>query len=402
MAFISLRLCIAIGALNIGVFALAGCSGSSAPHTLQISSGGHGSARSAYAAASQSVTSLPVHTSTANGFTEYSGISSGSGPMYLAFKADGTVWFTEQGTNSIGEMANANFTEYAIPWSDNNSATGITIGPDNHIWFTEFSGTNQNPSNSAGGSVGVFEPCDASFTEVVLAPPNASPVRSAPWNIVNGVDGNLWIADNASACPTCNGVATIGITNNLPTFFENMTGEPVFVGNGPDGNMWFTENTNNGSITSGGPSWIGKLSPQGALLSQYPVYGMSNPLRTSAYLNGITQGPDGNVWFVDSNNGAIGYVQPSNGAVTILPQQGTGWMIDIVPGPTSGPYQNTLWVTDWRNGKIGYISTAATPGDQITWLTTPGTQPSGLTLGPDGNMWFAEHGSSRLAEFALH
>jgi streptogramin lyase len=133
---------------------------------------------------------------------------------------------------------------------------------------------------------------------------------------------------------------------------------------GPDGNLWFTENFGNK---------IGNITPQGAI-TEFPV--------PSAGPHGITAGPDGNLWYttdyINSGN-HVGRITPA-GTVTEfnLPTNSASY------GITAGPDGN-LWFTELA-GKVGRI----TPTGTITEFNVNGN-PHGITRGPDGNLWFVDH-----------
>jgi virginiamycin B lyase len=61
-------------------------------------------------------------------------------PAGLAIGADGNIYFTEPGTNQIGELNTTSlaFTHFNIPTPLANPA-GITLGPDGRMWFAETS-----------------------------------------------------------------------------------------------------------------------------------------------------------------------------------------------------------------------------------------------------------------------
>jgi hypothetical protein len=63
-------------------------------------------------------------------------------------------------------------------------------------------------------------------------------------------------------------------------------------------------------------------------------------------------------------------------------------------GITNGPDGN-LWFAD-DNGKIGQI----TPSGSYTEfnISTPGGQHIGITAGPDGNIWFTEQNADKIGE----
>jgi virginiamycin B lyase len=79
--------------------------------------------------------------------------------------------------------------------------------------------------------------------------------------------------------------------------------EPSGIVTGSDGNLWFTEGEGNkiGRITTtGGPTdYIGRMTTAGAL-AEFPI-----PTLEAAPL-GITTGPNGNLWFVESGGGRSG------------------------------------------------------------------------------------------------
>ena len=72
---------------------------------------------------------------------------------------------------------------------------------------------------------------------------------------------------------------------------------------GPDGNLWFTESTEF-SLTKK----IGNISPATGIITEYDV-------PVSGQLNGITAGPDGNLWFVDGGPGEIDNISPATGVI---------------------------------------------------------------------------------------
>jgi streptogramin lyase len=94
----------------------------------------------------------------------------------------------------------------------------------------------------------------------------------------------------------------------------------------------------------------------------------------------ITGGPDGNVWFTDPVDSAIGRISPS-GQVTEFSPIGkpTGAI-------TTGPDGNLWFLGDTLGSGVGRI----TPGGTVTEFALPNffTQPVAITAGPDGNVWF--------------
>jgi virginiamycin B lyase len=143
---------------------------------------------------------------------------------------------------------------------------------------------------------------------------------------------------------------------------------------GPDGNIWFTEFRGNR---------IGRMSPQGRLLDEFPI-----PTPNSG-AEGIAVGPDGNVWFTENRANKIGRITPS-GTITEFP----------VPTPNSNPNgivagaDGNMWVALAGSNRIGRI----TMSGRITSfpVPTPASQPGITAVGPDGNVWFAEYSGNRI------
>ena len=151
------------------------------------------------------------------------------------------------------------------------------------------------------------------------------------------------------------------------------------VASGPDGNVWFT--------ARGVPSHkVGKITPDGATMTIYPVSQYSDPRYIAA-------GPDGNMWFTEyAGEGAIGRISTS-GDLTEFPiptRFNRPWSI------AAGPDGN-MWFTEDGN-KIGRITMAG----QITEFPIPTRQslPDHITAGPDGNMWFTESVGEKLASIS--
>ena len=141
---------------------------------------------------------------------------------------------------------------------------------------------------------------------------------------------------------------------------------PAGITNGPDGALWFAEN---------GGSAVGRIQVDGTL-GAFPVGGTNNTLI------GITRGPDGNLWVTDDLNGIIRRVTPAGG-VTAFPLPTSSGAQDITTG-TDG----ALWYTMRNVNKIGRITTSGA----VTEYTLPQSTslPYGIVSGPDGALWFAE------------
>jgi streptogramin lyase len=163
------------------------------------------------------------------------------------------------------------------------------------------------------------------------------------------------------------------VTNDAVTINEfpipTAGSSPNSIAAGPDGNLWFTESDGNK---------IGRITTAG-VITEFPIpTAYSSP-------DGITLGLDGNLWFTEPLVRKIGRITTA-GVITefTIPTANT-----YPNGITAGPDGN-LWFTEGNSDgdKIGRITTAGV----ITEFPIPtaGSLPDGITLGPDGNLWFTE------------
>jgi virginiamycin B lyase len=136
---------------------------------------------------------------------------------------------------------------------------------------------------------------------------------------------------------------------------------------GPDGNIWFTE-------TEAGK--LGRSTLSGTITEYAPPTTDSEPW-------GITSGPDGNLWFTECTGDKIGRSTPS-GVITEfdLPER------DGCPGPiTQGPDGN-LWFGETFGEHVGRI----TPDGVVTEFAVRSSGVVGIATGKDGALWFALSG----------
>ncbi|MGZ4755607.1 MAG: Vgb family protein, partial [Acidimicrobiia bacterium] len=111
--------------------------------------------------------------------TSYTGTGVVS-PWGIASGTDGALWFTNYGSNTIGQVTTAgvvtNFTGTSI-----SNPEGIAAGPDGNMWFTELS---LDEAFNIYRGIGRITPSGA-ITEFALT-------RYRPRSIAAGSDGNLW------------------------------------------------------------------------------------------------------------------------------------------------------------------------------------------------------------------
>jgi virginiamycin B lyase len=296
-------------------------------------------------------------------FTEYTIPTPGSQPTSITAGPDGALWFTEYGSNRIGQITtNGVITEYTIP-TPGSQPTSITAGPDGALWFLESGGNKIGRISTAGV-----------FTEYTTPP---FPLNEAVF-ITQGPDGALWFI-NAIA-----NVGRITTAGEITGFAVQASGGPngIYPGGitaGPDGALWYAW------INLPNTGEIGRISTAGAI-TEYA---------TKNRPGSITAGPDGALWFTES-------ILPGGGKIGRITTAGAITEYDIPTsapiGITAGP-DGALWFTEapyMAPGKIGRITTAGVITEYT--IPTPGSQPGSIAAGPDGALWFTDTQSPSSAD----
>jgi RHS repeat-associated protein len=149
-------------------------------------------------------------------------------------------------------------------------------------------------------------------------------------------------------------------------------GRPEGITLGPDCNLWFSADANN----------IGRITTAGVItLFPTPTVGSIPVL--------IAAGSDDNLWFAEEGANSIGRITTS-GVITEFP---TPTNSSTPQGITAGPDGN-LWFTEQNANKIGMITTAGVFTEFA--VPTHASGPTGITAGPDGNLWFVEETGNNI------
>ena len=209
---------------------------------------------------------------------------------------------------------------------------------------------------------------------------------SNPGAPIAGTDGNLWFIDEG--CILCAPAVPPAIGRITPagviTEFSQGLAASSFMQNmtlGPDGNLWFT--------VTGGPPAIGRITPDGVITE------FTQGLPANSFPDGIVSGADGNIWFTDEGHTGDFAQPPAIGRITpagIITEFTHGLTASLTPGAIiSGPDGN-LWFAENGSNNVSDIASAGriTPAGVITeFPLAPGGPIFGLTNGLDGNLWFA-------------
>jgi streptogramin lyase len=144
------------------------------------------------------------------------------------------------------------------------------------------------------------------------------------------------------------------------TLREPEGSEPIAIAQGPDGALWFTESQG---------EKIGRITTAGKITT-YNV-----PTR-NAVPYGITAGPDGALWFTENNADKVGRITTAGQFTEYkIPTSGVAFPLGITVGS-----DRALWFVE--GGFIGRVTVSGQfsrfPAAPLGWITS----------GPDGALWF--------------
>jgi streptogramin lyase len=283
-------------------------------------------------------------------------IPSGGNGAGITLGPDNNVWFTENDVDNVGRITPAGaVTEVELP--SQGTAGSITIGPDGQLWVREL-----GFGGALLAAIDPNNPVTNNILEFLL------PDFSDLGGITRGPDGYLWLTGTFS--DSIGPVATDS-TQPVPAYLLNHGSGVHYITRGPDGNMWFTAFNSN---------QIGKITPAGAVTQFAIPTADSGPQK-------IVTGPDGNLWFTE-DAGQIGRVTPA-GAITEFLIQGFGCPHGITVGS-----DNNLWVAD----SCGFVE-RFTPTNPPTETDFPASSdPFDIASGPDGNLWFTEYDGQQIGQ----
>jgi len=273
-------------------------------------------------------------------------------PQGICAGADGKLYAIEG--SHIAQITTAGV-ETEFPLS-RGGWTGVTLGPDNNVWFTEL----------ARGA-GYITP-SGSVTEY---PGKVFAAMQYLNGIVAGSDGALWLTGGNTS-----NLGRLTVAGQLTNVYPLNNGSlPIWNAEGPDGAVWFTESATN---------LIGRIDTSGTLST------FSIPTQTSQP-GGITAGGDGNLWFVEEAANQVAKITPF-GTVT---EYSLGSTFQGLFGIAGGPDGN-VWFGEYSTNNIAKVA----PDGTVTQypIPTQSSFPLFITPGSDGNLWFAENSASQIGK----
>lgn len=272
------------------------------------------------------------------------------------------MWFTNTNSANIDEIDTlGKFKAHNVGFSTGD----ITQGPDRAMWFT-------------AGSIWRL----TLQGKLTMFPANALSIAAGPPSAATA--GGIWFSDR-----TNQSIDKMSLTGSVTAYKISPNHSPFDLVATPDGNVWFTAESGNLST----PDEIGRVSPSG-LVTEFQLPNLDHDAA------GIAVGPDGQIWFTastaDISQGLVGR-STLDGKITMYPlPTPTALLWGIARGPS-----NDLYVSE-ITGAIGHI--ALTSGVKITEYKVPtsGSNPLGIAMGADKNIWFAVPGYDFIGRFHTH
>ena len=241
--------------------------------------------------------------------------------------------------------------------------------------------------------IGVLAPVAAVVTPHKVAALSPTTYYNVPFglytdtgSVVTGSDGNLWFAENVykytNYFPT-QAIVRMTTTGTFTKYtlplgwdFSSYGVSMAGMTNGPDGAIWFTDSNTNQIV---------RLTTAGQFTNHY--------FATSQYAYGdigsVATGADGNLWFTMPRTNKIVRMTTA-GVMTQFPLAANTGPLGITSG-----VDGNVWFIESQVNKIAKIS----PTGIITEYPVPNSEHAwGVIAGPDGNMWFAEINASKIAK----
>jgi virginiamycin B lyase len=276
----------------------------------------------------------------------------GAYPSTIVSGPDGALWFSTYPyfTNhppidlGIGRITTSGKYSFFLI---GNGTYELTVGLDGKLWFTNpYTTPNTVGSLTTSGTVVQY----------------SVPSNGSPESIASDAGGNLWY----TAFGANPDIIRIDTSGKTVATYSTPNASAAKVGPGRRDSMWFDE--------AGNRSLVGRVNTQG-VMHEHKIGG-------PAYIPGaMAFGPDDRMWIADCTYAAA--ATPSF-VVTLYPLPNSNSCID---GITAGPDGN-MWATDAERGEI--VRIAPTGAMTEYPVPTPSMIPFGITVGPDGNIWYGE------------
>lgn len=330
--------------------------------------------------------------------TEYAAAPAGANfpvdPLEITTGPDGNIWYTDSGGQAVYRMIASGPSAGQVTEFENSETIGATdlIAEDGAVWFT------------TGSTIG----CITTGGQVTDFPFPSTASTPNTDGITVGPDGNLWFTDvgnNAigKAAPSTSAPCTLSGAITEYTLPSSVSLATTAGGNtATDANSIASWAGADVVFTEPGSHTIGEFDTSSdTYLATFPGHGHS-PLTGSGAPLGIAKGPVGNngsTWFTEGDE--VGRLDPAVGFIQEF----------RLPNAPSGPF-GALWgIAQGRDGNMWFTYGAGAPNAGVGCITSSGsaaqypaptqhTNPAGITVGPDGAIWFTEDSMGRIGRLA--
>jgi streptogramin lyase len=295
---------------------------------------------------------------------EYKVPTASAAPAAIVTGRDGFLYFTETAASQIGQLTTGGSFKEDKTKTAAAAPTGILVSTgDGNIWFTE----------RAIHSIATI----TAFSTSTMTEYSVPWAGAAPQFLANGPAQNtMYFTD-----PGANAIGEITTTGTVTGPFAIPTGSanPQGIVQGPDLNIWFCEN---------GAAKIGHLNATTNTVDhEYALAAGANPYD-------IIIGPDGALWFTENSAAPKLGRLTTTGVLNEYPLAGaknaTGMALDIF---------GNIDVVDAGNNAVGQFNVNSLTYNEFP-IKTASSNPTWITLGPDGKMYFTETAANQIGQFS--
>ena len=281
-------------------------------------------------------------------------------PSDVVVDSAGRLWFTDRIAQVIGRFDPERETFDSIhPPTPQSTPYGLIVAPDGGLWY----------GGSRAGLLGRIDPATGRIEEHHLAGAQGGPHQLA-W-----VDGVIWFSLRESYRIGRYDTRT-GETRLFAPFEPRL--KPYSVAVGTAGRIWF--NTLD--------SW-----------SLIEVDRVGETIGVHALSEAPPPGtPWGRIVVRDDTGRRRTRILADSAEAAALPDSlRERVIVNRVRGAAkrmAGDPRGTLWIADWRQNRVVRYDTRT--GEMTTFPSLGETQPYGLTVAPDGRVWFSEKGTESI------
>jgi virginiamycin B lyase len=269
---------------------------------------------------------------------------------------DGNLWFTSVATGRIGRITPTGVIRlFAHPSAA--SATALTVAASGEVWYVSPS-LDLVARVRADGTIRTF---------------GGSGV-SAPGLLTAGPSGDLWFGAGSTAVGAVTSTGEVTVHDSPADLSA-----PQHLLAGPDGNIWFTAPR----VELDDP--IGRVTPDGDIRT-FDEAAVCRTAEPCSHIWGgvdLTLGPDGNLWFVDTEGQIVRATTDGDLSVWAAP----GYPV----GPIAIGADDRLWIGGGVGGRTGGRIFRLDPrSGRLHTFRRPGLggETHDLVAGPDGRVWF--------------